>query len=70
MTIKKFTANADNTIVNSFETNMSTRATGSNTGESDIVEVYSIWARQQVKSSYEVSNNRYFFQQGFKCYTC
>jgi len=51
MAIKKFTANADNTIVNSFETNMSTRATGSNTGESDIVEVYSIWARQQVSSS-------------------
>jgi len=51
MAIKKFTANADNTIVNTFETNMSTRATGSNSGQADIVEVYSIWARQQISSS-------------------
>ena len=51
MAIKKFTANVDNTIVNTFETNMSTRATGSNSGQADIVEVYSIWARQQISSS-------------------
>lgn len=51
MSIKRYVANSDNTIVNAFDTNLSTRATGSNTGRADVVEVYSIWERQQVSSS-------------------
>ncbi len=51
MSIKRYTANADNTIVNAFDTNLSSRATGSNSGQADVVEVYSIWERQQASSS-------------------
>ncbi|MBL96832.1 MAG: hypothetical protein CMF52_03365 [Legionellales bacterium] len=51
MSIKRFIANADNTIVNTYDENLSTRATGSNTGQADVVEVYSIWERQSVSSS-------------------
>lgn len=51
MSIKRFKAIADNTIVNTFDTNLTTRATGSNSGEADVVEVYSIWGRQQISSS-------------------
>ncbi len=51
MSIKRYTANADNTIVNAFDTNLSTRATGSNSGQADVIEVYSIWERQQLSSS-------------------
>ncbi len=51
MSIKRYVANSDNTIVNAFDTNLSTRATGSNSGRADVVEVYSIWERQQVSSS-------------------
>tara|TARA_A100001011_G_scaffold291030_2_gene302589 strand:+ start:904 stop:2442 length:1539 start_codon:yes stop_codon:yes gene_type:complete len=51
MSIKRYIANADNTIVNTYEDNLETRATGSNTGRADVVEVYSIWGRQQTSSS-------------------
>ncbi len=51
MAIKKYIATADNTIVNAYQENNSTRATGSNSGQADVVEVYSIWERQQVSSS-------------------
>ena len=43
MTIKRYFANADNTITNAFKSNLSVRGTGSNSGESDILEVFSIW---------------------------
>jgi len=51
MSIKRYIANADNTIVNTYQDDMSTRATGSNSGKADVVEVYSIWERQQLSSS-------------------
>ena len=40
MTTKRYFANADNTITNAFKSNLSVRGTGSNSGESDILEVY------------------------------
>ena len=51
LSIKRYVADLDNTIVNAFQPNMSTRGTGSNSGQADIVEVYSVFARQQNSSS-------------------
>ena len=39
MPIKRYTATADNTITNAFKENLVTRATASNTGNSDILEI-------------------------------
>jgi hypothetical protein len=51
MAIKRYKADADNTIVNAFQPNNSTRGTGSNSGQADVVEVYSVFGRQQASSS-------------------
>ena len=51
MAIKRYIATADNTIVNTYQGNNNTRGTGSNNGQADVVETYSIWQRQQVSSS-------------------
>ena len=48
--IRKYSASADNTMVNAFEANLRTRATGANTGLSDVLEVYSIYGRQYTGS--------------------
>ena len=50
MAIKRYRANSDNTIVSTYKSNLSTRATGSNTGQADVVEVYSIYGRQATGS--------------------
>ena len=42
MAIKRYFATKDNTITNAFKSNLVTRGTGSNMGESDILEVFSI----------------------------
>ena len=49
MAIKRYTANADTTISNAYKQDLKTRATGSNMGASDIMEVFSIYS--QVSSS-------------------
>ena len=54
MAIKKYTANADTTITNAFNSNLTTRGTGSNMGASDVLEVFSIYG-QQASSSAELS---------------
>jgi len=54
MAIKKYIANADNTIVNAFKSNLTTRATGANAGYADIIETFSIYGRQ-ASSSVELS---------------
>jgi len=51
MGIKRYTADADNTIVSAYQSNLSTRGTGSNTGQADVLEVFSIYGRQQASSS-------------------
>ena len=48
--LRRYTASADTTIVNAYELNMSTRGTGSNTGEADILETFSIYGRQSTSS--------------------
>ena len=53
MSIKRYTAVKDNTITNAYGVNKgtSTRATGSNMGAADILEVFSIYGQQTVSSS-------------------
>ena len=51
MGIKKYVANADNTITNAFKSNLSTRATGANAGAADILETFSIYGRQATSSA-------------------
>ena len=45
MSIKRYTANADTTITNAFESNLRFRGTGSNMGQSDVLEVFSIYGQ-------------------------
>ena len=51
MGLKRYTGSADNTIVNAYQQNLSTRGTGSNTGMADVLEVFSIYGRQTPSSS-------------------
>jgi len=51
MAIKRYTATADNTISNAWQTNLTTRATGSNMGAADIIEVYSVYERAYTSSA-------------------
>ena len=46
MAIRRYVANADNTITNAYKENLQTRATGSNMGQSDVSEVFSIYGRE------------------------
>ena len=45
MSIKRYYATKDNTISNAFRQDLRIRATGSNMGESDILEVFSIYGQ-------------------------
>ena len=49
MAIKRYQSNADNTISNAYQGNMTIRATGSNMGATDILETFAI--QGQVSSS-------------------
>ena len=51
MAIKRYVADADNTISNAFKENLTTRATGSNMGQADVSEVFSIYARASTSSA-------------------
>ena len=50
MAIKRYTADADTTIVNAFQSNLKTRGTGSNAGGADVLETFSIYDRQATGS--------------------
>ena len=54
MSIKRYFATADNTITNAFNGDLTTRATGSNAGAADVVEIFSIYG-QAITSSTEAS---------------
>jgi hypothetical protein len=54
MAIKRYMANADNTIANAYKDDFNTRGTGSNMGQADILEVFSLYA-QRDSSSAELS---------------
>ena len=51
MAIKKNIASQDNTITNAHGINLSTRATGSNMGAADILEVFSLYGAQTTSSA-------------------
>ena len=55
MGVKRYTANKDNTITNAFQSNLTTRGTGSNMGASDILEVFSLYGQGNTTSSAELS---------------
>ena len=54
MTIKRYVASKDSTITNAYKSNLTTRATDANMGESDSLEVFSIYG-QATTSSVELS---------------
>lgn len=51
MGIKRYYATADNTITNAYKENLRTRATASNIGASDILEVFSIYGQANSSSA-------------------
>jgi hypothetical protein len=51
MAIRRYVANLDNTITNAYKSNLRTRATGSNMGQADVSEVFSIYGRQSASSA-------------------
>ena len=51
MAIKRYLSNGDNTITNAFGIDISTRATGSNMGAADILEVFSLYGQQTTRSA-------------------
>lgn len=46
MAVKRYTANADNTITNAYEPNLMTLGEKANMGASDSMEVFTIWAQR------------------------
>ena len=51
MGIKRFFATKNNTITNAYKADLSTRATGSNMGASDILEVFHIYGQASTASA-------------------
>ena len=43
MTIRRYLPTKDSTITNAFKQNLTTRATDANMGESDVLEVFSLY---------------------------
>tara|TARA_Y100001937_G_scaffold126836_2_gene197146 strand:- start:24004 stop:25533 length:1530 start_codon:yes stop_codon:yes gene_type:complete len=55
MAIRRYWATKDNTITNAYETNLTTRATGSNMGAADILETFRIYG-QKTSGTGEAAN--------------
>lgn len=51
MSIKRYIANADNTITDAYKEDFNTRGTGSNMGQADILEVFSLYAQRDSGSA-------------------
>ena len=51
MAIKRYFANADTTITNAFKANLTTRGVSGNMGQSDILEIFSIYGQANPSSS-------------------
>ena len=51
MAIRRYKATYDNTIASGYQENLGTRATGSNMGQADVSEVYSIYGRASTSSA-------------------
>lgn len=55
MAIKRYIADRDTTITNAFKENLNTRGTGSNQGESPVLEVFSILGQASTSSALDAS---------------
>lgn len=62
MAIKRYFSNADNTITNAYQENLTTRGTGSNMGQSDILETFSILGQVSSSSGLETELSRILIQ--------
>jgi len=62
MTILRFTASADTTISNAYEFNLSTRGTGSNMGQSDILEIFSVYGQDSGSAGFSSELSRILVQ--------
>ena len=51
MAIKRYYATKDNTITNAFKANLQTRGVSGNMGQSDILEIFSIYGQATTSSS-------------------
>lgn len=51
MAIKRYLSDADTTIVNAYQQNLTTRGTGANAGEADVLETFSIYGRVTTSSA-------------------
>ena len=58
MAIKRYLASKDNTITNAFKADLSTRATASNMGLSDVLEAFSIYGQTSSSSGYSSELSR------------
>ena len=47
MSILRYHASEDNTITNAYKSEFNTKGTGSNMGQADILEVFSLYAQQK-----------------------
>ena len=50
MAVRRFKATKDNTITNAFKESLTIRGTGSNMGQADVLEVFSIYAQASTSS--------------------
>jgi hypothetical protein len=62
MAIKRYYATKDNTITNAFKSNLSTRGVSGNMGQSDILEVFSIYAQVSASDGYSSELSRILIQ--------
>lgn len=62
MTIKRYYATKDNTITNAYKSNLSTRGVSGNMGQSDILEVFSIYAQASSSSGLSSELSRILIQ--------
>jgi len=62
MAIKRYLANADNTITNAFEADLTTRGSGSNMGFADSLEVFSIYGQESGSSGQSQELSRILIQ--------
>lgn len=62
MALKRYVANADNTITNAFQENLTIRGTGSNMGASDVLEVFSLKGQTSSSSGLSTESSRVLIQ--------
>ena len=58
MAIKRYTADADNTITNAFKSNLQTRGTDANMGLSDIIETFVIYGQTTINNTASQEESR------------